>query len=323
MSANSNTAIEFVPFIRVKRQVESGFTLIEVLLCLTMLALIMLPFTLAMNSTGNATRLAYQQSTRTILLNSLKNETTPSDPFYKSTFTDGSMQTGISDAGQTLGYRRVVDATTSGATNAMKRTTLFYLYTNTTDASSAARYRATAVSYPKVFRMHFGNNTAVIDTLNRYWYPDNVGDTLYDAINKVPGWGSAKTSSNSASDILNTSGNDDQLYQNEVAVTSGTFNMDVENGDYTVKVLWCENYASVNSTTYRRLMNVTIEGSKMNTTGPYSVYESTGGLNYAQITMYDVKVTDGVLTINFAADSSSDSANATPKGIEVIKRSAL
>jgi len=79
----------------------------------------------------------------------------------------------------------------------------------------------------------------------------------------------------------------------------------------------------VNNTSYRRLMNVTIEGVKMNNSGPYSVYESTGGLNYAQITMYDVNVTDGTLSIQFAADASSDSGNATPKGIEIIKRSAL
>jgi len=226
------------PFI-LHKKAKSGFTLIEMLMCMTMLALIMLPFALAMGSSSQASRQAYLQSTRTILLNSLKNEARPTDPSFVTNFTDGSMQTGVTDSGTTIGYRRAVDATTSGATNAIKRTALYYLYTNTTDASSSPRYKTTVVYYPKVFRMHFGNATDVIDTLNRYWYSDNNGDILYSGSNKVPGWASVKANQTIASDILNTTGNDDQIYQSETYFGSGSYSMDVDNGPYTVKVLWC------------------------------------------------------------------------------------
>jgi prepilin-type N-terminal cleavage/methylation domain-containing protein len=79
--------------VRFHQTAQGGFSLIEVLMCLTMLALIMLPFTILMTQTGQVTRGAYFQSTRTILLNSLKSELSPSDPSFATTFTDGSMNT--------------------------------------------------------------------------------------------------------------------------------------------------------------------------------------------------------------------------------------
>lgn len=303
---------------RAYRQAESGFTLVEALMCLTMLALIMLPFTLAVSSSAQASRSAYLQSTRTIMLNSLKNETRPTDPEYVSNFTDSSMNTSITDSGATMGYRRAVDATTSGATNAMKRTSLFYLYTNSTDASSAARYKTTVVSYPKAIRMHFGTSTGFIDTLGRYWWGNNAN---YNSGNKIPGLVTVGGYFDySASDILNTSGNDDMIYEPERLNSS--YAADVENGAYTVKLFMCETWNGITATN-RRLFNIYIEGIKVNANGPYSPYDATGGLNLAQILMYDVNVSDGTLNVSCSIDSTSNDPNCNFHAIEIIKRSAL
>jgi len=305
-----------------KRRAISGFSLLEVLMCLTMLTLMMLPLTIALGSSSQSARGAYVQSTRSILLNSLKNETTPTSPTYVSNFTDSSDVTTVTDNGQAIPYRRIVNTTTSGATNAIKRTTLFYIYTNATDASSAARYRSTLIAYPKVYRMRFGDTPGVIDTLNRYWFSDNAAQLVYDGTNKVPGWTVANWTSNFwGNDILNTTGNDDYIFQAETGGTSVNYSMDVENGSYTVKLYFCETNS--NNTGTKRAMNISIEGVQMNTDGPYSPYQSTGGLDYAEVKMYDTTVSDGVLNITIAADSSASDPNANPHAIEVIKRTTL
>jgi len=305
-----------------KNRAISGFSLLEVLMCLTMLTLIMLPLTIALGSGSQSARGAYLQSTRSILLNSLKSETMPTSPTYVSNFTDAADVTSVTDNGQVMPYRRVVDTTTSGATNAMKRTTLFYIYTNASDASNAARYRSTLISYPKVFRMRFGDTPGVIDTLNRYWFPDNAAQLVYNSANKVPGWTVANwTSIYVGSDILNTSGNDDYIFQAETGGSPLNYSMDVENGSYTVKLYFCET--NTGNTGTKRAMNISLEGVQMNTDGPYSPYQSTGGPNYAEVRMYDTTVSDGVLNITISADSSAVDVNVNPHAIEVIKRTTL
>lgn len=308
------------PIVQMER--PSGFSLIEVLMCITLVALLMLPFTMVMGSTAQSARLAYIQSTRAILLNSLKSETIPGSPNYVTNFTISSMNTSISDSGQIIPFMRVVDATTSGATNALKRTTLFYLYNNSTDATSSARYRTTVVDYPKVYRMRFGNSVDVIDSLNRYWYNDNAGNLLYSGTNMVPGWtGTHWTSNYWSNDILNTSGNDEYIFQTETGGGTLDYSLDVENGAYTVKIYFCETNSGNTGT--KRGMNVWLEGSQVNTDGPYSPYASTGGANLAEVKMYDTVVSDGVLNIRIAGDPGGTDTNANPHAIEVIKRTWL
>lgn len=305
-----------------KQRGVSGFSLLEVLMCLTMVTLLLLPLTIALGSGAQSARGAYMQSTRSILLNSLKNETTPTSPTYVANFTDGADVTTVTDSGQVMPYRRIVNTTTAGATYAMKRTTLFYIYTNATDASNAARYRTNLISYPKVFRMRFGDTPGVIDTLSRYWFSDNAGNLTYDGTNKVPGWTATHSTSNYwFSDILNTTGNDDYIFQAEAYGPTLNYSMDVENGSYTVKLYFCET--NPGNTGTKRAMNITIEGVQMNTDGIYSAYQSTGGLDYGEVKMYDTTVSDGVLNVTVSADSSSIDANANPHAIEVIKRTTL
>jgi hypothetical protein len=204
----------------------------------------------------------------------------------------------------------------------MKRTSLFYIYTNSTDASSAARYRSTVIAYPKVFRMRFGNTPSVIDSLNRYWFSDTAGNRVYDGTNKVPGWSTTHWTSNfSGSNILNTAGNDDALFQTETGGTSLNYAMDVENGNYTVKLYFCET--NVADTGTKRSMNISIEGVQVNTDGPYSPYQSTGGVNFGEVKMYDTAVSDGVLNITISADLSATDGNVNPHAIEVIKKTLM
>jgi Tfp pilus assembly protein PilV len=299
-------------------QGNRGFSLLEAMLCMTMLSLLMLPLALTLGMTGNNSQQGYLQSSRNILTNSLKAEDAPTNPDFMTTFKDSSMNTSMQDTGTTLPYRRMPD---TSASDVFKRTTYYYFYTNSADASSAARYRAMSVSYPRVFRMRFGSANGLTDTVHRYWFSDNAAAKLYDGTNNVPGWTATHTAANfSSNDILNTVGNDDLLFQADSDDTTENFSMDVPNGYYTIKVYWCETTAAVNATSNRRLSKITIEGVQDTSESSYSAYESTGGSNYAHIKMYDAYVGDSVLNLSWTVTADSDVATVNPHGIEVIRR---
>jgi Tfp pilus assembly protein PilV len=295
----------------------TGFSLIEVLLIIAMLSLMMIPFTLIMTQTAQMSRGGYLQSSRSLLLNSLKDELSPDDPNFVNRFTDSSMNTSVSESGQFLPYMRVVDITNSGATVSMKRTTHFYLYNNSTDATGSPRYKSTTIQNATALRFRFGNTDAVIDNNGRYWFGDSY---LYDATHKIPGLTSSYTVLNTNSDILNTTGLDDSLFQYNRYNSPLNFSADLENGAYTVKLYFAEIYNVINSTTSKRRFNIYLEGVKMNTDGPYSPYESTGGAYLADVKTYDINITDGVLNISLQIDASSNDPNAFLSALEIKKR---
>jgi prepilin-type N-terminal cleavage/methylation domain-containing protein len=305
------------PILSLGGRASRGFSLVEVLMCIAMLAMITLPFVLMTTQTGQLARAGYMQSTRTILMNSLKSELANGDPNFIANYTDGSMNTGVIDSGQTMPYRVAVDNTTVGATTSMKRTTHFYIYTDATDATNAPRYTSTYVQAPKVIRQRM-TSSGLIDNLNRYWWGDS---NLYSSGSKIPGKLAAYTGNVTASDALNATGNDDALFQSYKYANPLNFSADVENGAYTVKLYFAEMFAGINATTNRRLFNIYLEGVKVNTEGPYSPMESTGGLYRADIRMYDVNVTDGVLNVSLQTDGGSNDANAFLTAIEIRKRS--
>ncbi len=297
---------------------QAGFSLVEVLLIISMLSAIIIPFTLIMTQTAQTSRGGYLQSTRSILLNSLKDEINPDEPNFVSRFTDSSMNTSVSESGQTIPYRRVVDTTNSGATTSMKRTTDFYLYNNSTDATSSPRYKTTLIQYAKVLRYRFGDYTnSLIDNCGRNWFGDYY---LYDATNKIAGMTASYSTASVSDDIVNTTGNDDALFQNYRYAPTINFSADVENGAYTVKMYFAETWNAINGTTSTRRFNIYLEGVKMNTYGPYSPYEATGALYTADVKSYDVNVTDGVLNLTLSIDSSSNDPNAFINAIEIKKR---
>lgn len=296
---------------------SKGFSLVEVLLIISMLSLIMVPYTLVMSQTAQGSRGTYLQSTRSILLNSLLDEMNPERTTYYSRFNDSSMNTAISESGQTIPFMRKVDITNSGATTALKRTVNFYLYNNSTDANTAYRYKTRVVQTAKSLRLRTGTTVSVIDTANNFW--QNTGVT-YDSTNKVPGpVASYSSDATSCPDIINTTGNDDSLLCKNSLGASMSFSADVDNGPYTVKLYFAEINSGINGTTNRRLADITIEGVQV-TQAPYSPYEATGGTARAHVKMYDVNVTDGTLNITISKNASSNDSNVFVNAIQILER---
>jgi Tfp pilus assembly protein PilV len=305
--------------VRVSRWTSrQGFSLVEVLMIMTFLSVTMVGFMMMMSQASQSSKGTYVQSSRSMLLNELLTEMSPDRPTFATLFTDGSMNTATSESGQTLPYMRKVDIMNAGATTAMKRTTHFYLYNNATDATSAPRYKTTIVQSANAIRMRIGSTSGFIDTLGNYWYGDG---NLYSNANKIGGPVAAYTITTSGlgHDILNT--NDDALFQHKRVAPTMDYSFDVENGAYLVKLYFAETYNSINSTTFRRLMNISLEGSQVNSS-PYSPYELTGGRDWADIQSYDVTVSDGTLNITLQQDATSDD-QCFLNGIEIQKRNGL
>jgi hypothetical protein len=228
------------------------------------------------------------------------------------------MNTALSESGQTIPYLRKVDTTNS---NTFSRTVDFYQYTNATDALTSPRSTMTITQTSGEYRLRCGSSTGLMDTSGYYWYGDS---NAYDSTNKVPGYvtGSSGTTGSTATDIVNTSGNDDSLFQNYREGTGSTnvnYSFPVSNNTYTVRLL----FAEVNSTITgiapnRRLMDIYIEGALQNSTA-YSPYESTGGTYRANVKTYNVTVSDGVLDISIRRNASSNT-DARISGISISPR---
>lgn len=299
-----------------RNKVTAGFSLVEVLLIISMLSLIMVPYTLVMSQTTQGSRGLYLQSTRSILLNSLLDEMDPERTTYYFRFNDSSMDTTVSESGQTIPIMRKVDVTNSGATDSLKRTVNFYLYNNSTDANTAYRYKTRVVQSVRNLRQRTGTGVSMIDTANNLW--QNTA-TTYDSATKVPGLvASYSYDATACPDIINTTGNDDNLLCKNSFGASISYSADVENGPYTVKLYFAEINSSINGTTNRRLADITIEGVQM-TQAPYSPYEATGGTGRAHVKMYDVNVSDGTLNITISKNASSNDSNVFVNAIQILK----
>ena len=298
----------------IQRHAAGGLSLIEILLIMVLISATVVGFMMVVSQNRQTARGMYLESSRSLLFNDLLSEMNVDRPTFATLFTDGSMNTSISESGQTLPYRRVVDLTNAGATTAMKRTIHFYLYNNATDATNAPRYKTAVTQSTNVLRLRFGNTTGLIDNTGNYWYGDN---SIYSSSNKVPGMTVTNTRVNrSGNDITNTSGNDDALFQYYQKAANLYVNADVDNGSYTVNLYFCEA-GEIGST--RRLMNIYLEGKRMNPV-PYSTLDSTGALYRAEIKSYDTYVTDGVLNIQISKDLNSTETNAMLSAVEIKKR---
>jgi Tfp pilus assembly protein PilV len=296
------------------RRAASGLSLIEVLLILVLISATIVGFMMVVSQNRQSAKGMYLESSRSLLFNSLLSEMSVDRPTFGALFTDSSMNTGTSESGQTLPYRRVVDLTNSGVTNSMKRTTHFYLYNNSTDSASAPRYRTAITQSTPILRMRFGNTDGLIDNAGNYWFGDS---NIYSSSNEVPGMTVTNSRINrSGNDITNTSGNDDALFQYYQRATDLYFNADVDNGSYTVNLYFCEA-GEIGST--RRLMNIFLEGKRMNL-APYSPLDSTGALYRAEIKSYDTEVTDGTLNVQISKDPNSSDNSSLLNAIEIKKR---
>lgn len=301
---------------------EPGISLLEVSLMIVLLTLVMVPYTLMMTQTAQNTRGVFIAATRGLLLNRLGDEMNPERPTFVTDFSQASsMNTTITELGQTIPFRRYIDTTTANASDTLNKQVYLYLYTNSTDSSSAPLYKTTLLISASQYRTRVGNTSGLTDSSNNFWFGDS---SLYTAANKQPGYVSNMgTTGSTGSNIVNANDTyDDTLYQNYRIGTSNTnldYNFDLISGSYTVKLYFCETNASVTGTApNRRLMDIYLEGALRNATA-YSPYETTGGAYRANVVTYDVDVSDGTLNVSVRKNSSSNN-DAILSGITIQKR---
>lgn len=297
---------------------HTGISLVEVLLILSLMAATILPFTLLISQNAQISRGTYIQSTRSLFQANSDSQMDPLRSDYYTQFNDTTMTTSLSESGQTIPYMVKVDTTNS---DIFKKTAHLYTYNNTTDAVSSPRTIHTIFQTANTFRLRCGSNNSLMDSSKQLW----VGDgNAYDVTKKQPGYvtGISGTTGSSATDIVNTAGVDDglfQYYREGTGSTNVDYKFDVPNGDYLVSLYFSEVNASVTgSAPNRRLMDLYIESTLQNSSA-YSPYETTGGSYKGNIQPFEVTVSDSVLDISIRRNASSN-YDSRISGIVIQKR---
>jgi Tfp pilus assembly protein PilV len=295
---------------------QKGFSLVEVLLLITLLSATILPFTIMMTQTAKSSKSAYIQSSRSILLNSLLAEASVDRNFYSPTYTQFSMSTTVTESGQVIPTRLVVDTTNSGASDTFQKTVYFYLYNYSTDAANAPRYKTKVVLKRDVMRVRFDASTyGFTDASGQWWEPQNT----YDATNLIPGYTATPNKGFFANSIINLPSHfDAELYQSGIwrTATSLGYSVPASTGMYTVKIYF--NEISANSA---RLIDISLEGKVMNPNTPFSAYQNCGSRYYCGgILMYDVYVSDGTLNVLLNGNTSATNTDPFIAAIMVKKR---
>ncbi|UCH89103.1 MAG: T9SS type A sorting domain-containing protein, partial [Thermoplasmata archaeon] len=141
-------------------------------------------------------------------------------------------------------------------------------------------------------------------------YTDYNGEIWEADQSYSPGaWGYIGGETYSTSDEISNT-NDDILYQSERwGLTS--YNFDVQNGVYEVKLMFAEIYFNTNG---KRVFNVNIEGQQVLT--EYDIYAEAGHDN-ATFHIFTTEVNDGQLNIDFISDIEDPKISA----IQVISKS--
>lgn len=289
------------------------------MLILAFLSTSILPYMLMLGQASSSSRGIYTQSTRSLLLNNALNELEPERPTFYTNYHNSSMNTSYTESGSTIPFRETVSTSTA---DCMKRTTYFYIYKTSTDATNAARIlTAIPLSSEQMF-INAGNSSSVMDQAGRTWYGDG---NLYDSTKRQPGYDSAGTSGTTESypayDIVNTS--NDSVYYDDKKGTGGAnldWSFDVTNGYYVVKLYFAELDTSVTSSN-RRLNDIYIEGKQMNVLS-LGTYERLGGNKRAYVASYDVYVSDSLLNVSIRKNSSS-ALDAHLSGISIKRRRML
>jgi prepilin-type N-terminal cleavage/methylation domain-containing protein len=282
-----------------------GFSLLELLLVLSILAISVIPVTLLTGQAATSNKQVLISSGRSIVMDSLASEMSVERADFNTQFNNNAKITTISESGQTIPYLRKVDTSNS---NVFKRTVYSYIYNNTADADNNALLKTTTVQMQNELRLRCGSSSGLIDSAGQEW---NGDAQAYDAASKTGGYvtGSSGNAGSNIVDIVNTSGNDDALFQYYREGTGSTnvdYQFDVENADYIVKLYFAEVNATVTgSAPNRRLMDIYMEGNLQNSTA-YSPYETTGGSNRGNIQAYKVTVSDGTLNVSIRRNASSN-----------------
>src|SRR5690242_5515113 len=91
----------FTPMKSAKLNYQSGFSLVEVLFCITFISLIMMPLILVLGQTMQSSRAVYIQSTKSIFMASASDQMDATRSDYYSQFNDTTTMntTNLSESG--------------------------------------------------------------------------------------------------------------------------------------------------------------------------------------------------------------------------------
>ena len=304
-----------------------GASLIEVLLCIVMVSVAIIPVTFRMSQLSQSTSTSLVTSTRPVLLDSLIAEMNPSTPTFVTDYDMGSTKGSITvtETGKSIHYLRKVDAANS---NAMRRRVYIYFYNNASDANSApASQYVTDVTIDDLY-IDVGNTS---NNSTNGWMKDEA----YSSANKVPGYitANAGTTANPGNTITNVPSSDGmqtvfQSYRQAAVATPLQYTFDVDPGQYRVRLYFAEQTAGVNGGANRRLSDIyvgdqsfaTLLANTPNLSG-YSPFESTdnssdtsigtvraSGTNRAEILEFYVSVGSTAQVINIALKENGSSS---------------
>jgi len=297
---------------------QPGFSLVEVMLILVLLSATVLPVTLVLSQTSLLTRSVYIQSTRSLFLANAVAQMDPLRSDYYALFNDSSMDTTLSESGQTIPVMTKMDTANS---DTFTKTIYLYTYNAASDSTNSPRTIHTIFRSTGAFRLRCGSSSSLMDSTNQLWLGDG---NAYDLTKKQPGYvtGSTGVTGSNVVDIVNTSGADDGLFQYYREGSSGgnvDYKFDVPNGDYLVGLYFAEVNATVTgSNPNRRLMDIYIEGTLKNSTA-YSPYETTGGSYRGNVQTFTTTVADSVLDLSIRRNASSNN-EVRISGIVLQKR---
>jgi hypothetical protein len=268
---------------------------------LGLLSVTILPFTLMLSQSAILSKGVYVASTRNLFSVNTADQMDAARSDYAQ-FNDAAMDTSLSESGQVLPFRVIVDTTNS---DTFTKIASLYFYNNASDPASSPISTSNLFKAFDVFRQRCGSTDNLIDMSHMEW----AGDKAYSAANKQPGYlSTGSTTASYATTIANASGVDATLFQNaREGVSNGNvdYNFDVANGDYTVTLYFAENSSTTTaSSPNRRRMDIWVEGVAKDT--DFSPFESSGGLYRAILKSYDVTVADNVLNVSVRKGATSD-----------------
>jgi hypothetical protein len=275
---------------------RTGISLIEVLLCIVLLASFTLPMALLLQRSGVNSRGVELNTARQVVFNRILNDIDPENPDFYNTYNKAAMQT-ITVNGLTIPYITKVDDANS---NALKRRVHIYLYRNSTDALSAPYYSYTVNYNLDELRIDCGETTlGRIDDSGQVWSPDIQYDPTTNKTHA--GWNTAGAgAATTAGTVVNvsTTNNPNYTTYRRAGTTIGNnfeYRFDVDNANYVVRLYFAELSASTT-----RTLDVSVEGSVP--TNPnmsnFNAYTAAGSTNLkAVVRSIPVTVTDGTLNV--------------------------
>jgi hypothetical protein len=313
---------------------QSGLSLLEVLICLTVLSLAVLPIMLNLSSSSQNNVGAYVNSSRSMIAESILNEMDPEYPNFvldtgssgynftalnTTTFcSDGAYAANCSGAGRVIPYYRRV-STDSTLSSAMRRRVYISLYRDSSDALSAPYYQSIEDVGVEDLFIDVGASSARTDEMGRLWIPDAV----YSSTNFVPGYvsGFGGSTGSSADNVTNINSTTDPIYQSYREGADLRYGINVEPGNYVVQLYFTEFDNTVTgSAPNRRRADIAIGDAADFTTLPvllsdYSPYEAMTAWDKAQVLTFEVSIAAASATksINIRVKSAAAGTDKTPR----------